>query len=195
MSIQVWKQFDANNITHSMAHYLMAIHDLLTRQGYARVTDVARELEITPGSASVSIRTLKDKGFVAEDHNRFLNLTVEGQRVAHSVRVANRSFVHFLVDVLGVDLDQAEIDSCKVEHLVSTETRQKLLNYLHFALSDDPVASAFREKLHEHGFACPGKPSCELCENHECELQCLPEHEHDHEHGHHDDPKAANAPA
>src|SRR5690606_41503581 len=50
MTTQVWKEFEDHQITHSMAHYLMAIQDLLKSQGYARVTDVARELEITPRS-------------------------------------------------------------------------------------------------------------------------------------------------
>ena len=161
--MQVWKEFDGNEVTHSMAHYLMAIKDLLRRQGYARVTDVARELEITPGSASVSLKALKQKGYVNEDHNRFLGLTEEGEKIAHDVHVANRTFIHFFADILGVSKDQADIDSCKIEHLVSTETREKLLVFLQFALSDKPEAATFRKALAEHHFVCPGRGACDIC--------------------------------
>ena len=39
--MDVWKQFEENNITHSAAHHLLAIRELRTTRGYARVTDVA----------------------------------------------------------------------------------------------------------------------------------------------------------
>lgn len=161
--MQVWKEFDGNEVTHSMAHYLMAIKDLLRKQGYARVTDVARALEITPGSASVSLKALKQKGYVNEDHNRFLGLTDEGEKIAHDVHVANRTFIHFFADILGVSKDQADIDSCKIEHLVSGETREKLLAFLQVAMSNQPAATAFREALSQHHFVCPGSAVCEIC--------------------------------
>ena len=168
--MQVWKEFEDHEITHSMAHYLMAIQDLLRSQGYARVTDVARELEITPGSASVSIKALKAKGYVSEDRNRFLGLTELGEKVAHDVHVANRSFIVLFADVLGVDKEQAEIDSCKIEHLVSDETRTKLIRFLNYAKSDDKVAKAFRKAINGEEHACPGPSDCPVCEDDVCEL-------------------------
>ncbi|MCB2153723.1 metal-dependent transcriptional regulator [bacterium] len=167
-----WKEFEGQEVTHSMAHYLMAIQDLLKRQGYARVTDVARELDITPGSASVSLKALKGKGYVSEDHNRFLGLTDEGLRVAHDVHVANRSFVHFFTDVLGVSEEQASIDSCKIEHLVSSETRERLLTFLQYARSDRKISREFLKQFADYHFCCPGPEQCELCETDTCDLQC-----------------------
>ena len=37
MSNEVWKSFEDNTLTHSAAHYLMTIKDLLEDHGYARV--------------------------------------------------------------------------------------------------------------------------------------------------------------
>jgi len=174
--MQVWKEFEGNEVTHSMAHYLMAIKELLRRQGYARVTDVARELEITPGSASVSLKTLKSKGFVSEDHNRFLGLTEEGEKIAHGVQVAKSTFVHFFHDILGVSKEQSEIDSCKIEHLVSEETRMHLLTFLQYSLGDAKPAKAFREGLKQHHFQCPGPQLCEICGDEPCKAESLHEH-------------------
>jgi Mn-dependent DtxR family transcriptional regulator len=127
------------------------------------VTDVARALEITPGSASVSLKALKQKGFVNEDHNRFLGLTEEGEKIAHDVHVANRTFIHFLHGILGVSKEQADIDSCKIEHLVSSETREKLISFLQVAMSERPEAVAFRRAVQQHTFTCPGPAVCNIC--------------------------------
>lgn len=51
-SNQVWKEFEENSISHSVAHYLLAIDALKADNGYARSIDIARELDITPGSCS-----------------------------------------------------------------------------------------------------------------------------------------------
>ncbi|MGF1573135.1 MAG: metal-dependent transcriptional regulator [Sumerlaeia bacterium] len=155
-----------------MAHYLMAIQELHRDQGYARVTDVARELEITPGSASVSIKTLKSKGFVSEDKNRFLFLTESGEKIAHDIHMAKKTFSVFLTSILGVDASQADIDSCKVEHLVSTTTREKLLSFLQFTLSEKPEAKSFLKGLKAHHFVCPGSENCDICGDETCDVEC-----------------------
>ncbi len=159
-----WKEFENNEITHSMAHYLMAIQELHKRQGYARVTDVARELEITPGSASVSIKALKNRGWVDEDHNRFLMLSHEGERLAHEIQVNNRLMVQFFTEVLGCSESQATIDACKMEHLISSETRLKLLKFMHFVHTDHKPVREFLKHWKDHQFHCPGPEECGLCE-------------------------------
>lgn len=126
----VWKQFEENDITHSAAHHLLAIMDLRTKRGYARVTDVAKELNITTGSASTNLKSLKQKGLIAEDDNKFLMLSPEGERLAKAIVVRNELVKEFFEKVLRVSPEQAEIDACKIEHLVSAETTAKLEKFL-----------------------------------------------------------------
>ncbi|MCB0328466.1 MAG: metal-dependent transcriptional regulator [Bdellovibrionales bacterium] len=126
----VWKQFEENKITHSAAHHLIAVKELRESRGYARVTDVARYLNITTGSASTNLKNLKSKGLITEDENRFLELSEEGAQLAQAVLTRKDIFYHFLVDVLDVDQEQAEIDACKTEHLISAETASKLDKFI-----------------------------------------------------------------
>jgi DtxR family Mn-dependent transcriptional regulator len=126
----VWKKFEENQITHSAAHHLTAIFDLHEKRGYARVTDVAKYLNITTGSASTNIKGLKNKGLVIEDDNRFLTLSEEGTSIAKAVETRKHLLFSFLKDVLDVSAEQAEIDSCKTEHLISAETARKLEKFL-----------------------------------------------------------------
>jgi len=127
--MDVWKQFEENSLTHSAAHHLLAITELREKRGYARVTDVAKHLNITTGSASTNLKALKTKGFVIEDDNRFLALSPEGESLVTAVIMRKEVFYRFLTEVLDVSSDQAEIDACKTEHLISSETARKLHDF------------------------------------------------------------------
>ena len=125
-TMEVWKEFSENEITHSAAHHLLAIQELTTKRGYARVTDVAKFLEITTGSASTNLKGLKQKGYVVEDDNRFLALSDEGTKIADAILIRRQVLEEFLITVLEVDPTIAEIDACKTEHLLSMETTLKM---------------------------------------------------------------------
>ncbi len=125
----VWKEFSENEITHSAAHHLLAILELTEKRGYARVSDVAKHLQITTGSASTNLKSLKQKNLVVEDENKFLFLSETGKKLAEGIVHQREVLVEFLRDVLGVDPHQAEIDACKTEHLFSLETTTKMKKF------------------------------------------------------------------
>lgn len=126
----VWKKFEENDITHSAAHHLLAVMELRDSRGYARVSDVAKHLNITTGSASTNLKKLKNKGLVVEDDNKFLTLSNDAEALARAVVSRKAIFYSFLVDVLKVSPEQAEIDACKTEHLISGETTRKLEKFV-----------------------------------------------------------------
>ncbi|MBK9126979.1 MAG: MarR family transcriptional regulator [Phycisphaerales bacterium] len=132
-----WKEFDQNVISHSAAHHLMAIDDLIGTLGYARVSDIARRLGITRGSVSISLQPLKKAGLVTQDENRHLRLSEAGRALVGSIKTKRLLLKRLLSEVLGVGGSQAEIDACKIEHLVSNETAHRVLALLRF-LDEDP---------------------------------------------------------
>ncbi|MFH1680950.1 MAG: metal-dependent transcriptional regulator [Candidatus Eisenbacteria bacterium] len=162
--MEAWKEFGLNPVTHSAAHHLVAIEGLVEEYGYARVTDVAERLGITRGSASITIKSLRQRGFVATDPRGFLQLTPEGVRIVRGVR-ARKSVMHKLfIDVLGVEERQASIDACKIEHLISGKTVQRITRLLRFMESNRPEARGIREALALFGDHCGKDPiECELC--------------------------------
>ena len=124
---EVWRAYEENELSHSAAHHLMAIHALRTAHGYARVSDIAKHLSITKGSVSTAMKHLKERGYVQEDPNRFLELTEQGLKVVQETEATRLVVQRFLKDALGMDEDDAMIDACKVEHLISTEARARLV--------------------------------------------------------------------
>ena len=148
-----WREFDQNPVSHSAAHHLVAIAELLEAYGYARVSDVARELGITRGSVSVTLKGLKGRGLVTEDERRFLGLSEDGERIARGVMAKKQVLKALFVDLLGVPDEQADLDTCKIEHLVSDETASRASRALLFLRSGAREAEAFTEALREFGRA------------------------------------------
>jgi len=163
--MEIWKEFEQNEITHSIAHHLMAVDDLTSKQGYARVTDVARYLNITKGSASITLKHLKERGYLKEDENKFFHLSERGLHIAHLVLSKRKIIIKFLTDVLQVASEQAEIDACKIEHLISIESGENLLHFLQYICSDEPKARDFLTTFRHHQIACHDSGTCNICED------------------------------
>ncbi len=118
-------------LSHSMVHYLLTIHKLREERGYARVTDIARDLNLTKGSVSTALNNLKKKGLVREeDDTKFLLLTESGHTEVHRILSSRTLLYYFLKDFVGVSSEIAEHDSCMMEHLMSDETSKKFFEFM-----------------------------------------------------------------
>lgn len=171
LHVETWKEFEHNVVSHSAAHHLMAIDDLMRKLGYARVSDVARVLGITRGSVSVSLQPLKEAGLVQQDENRHLRLSTAGQSLVDAIKTKRHIVQRLFADVLGVSPHQAEVDACKLEHLLSNETARRLVEFLRFMDSGAAEVRRFREALHRGAAACDHEP--EKCPS--CASGCLAE--------------------
>jgi len=164
---EVWRAYEANELSHSAAHHLMAIHELRRQHGYARVSDIAKHLQITKGSVSTAMKLLKERGYVQEDHNRFLELTEKGLKVVQETEGARLVVQKFLIDALGMDEDDAQIDACKVEHLISSDARARLVCFLRMLFSDEPTAQEFLHLFRNRFLECRdgNVNTCRLCDD------------------------------
>ena len=119
-----------NNLSHSMVHYLFSIHKLKEKNGYARVTDIAKEMNLTKGSVSTALNNLKRKELILEDENKFFTLTDKGHGHVHHTLTSRTLLYYFLKDFIGVSQETAHNDSCLIEHLISDETREKFFDFM-----------------------------------------------------------------
>jgi DtxR family Mn-dependent transcriptional regulator len=119
-----------SDLTHSMAHYLLTIHKLKETKGYARVTDIAKDMGLTKGSVSTALNNLKKRELVEEDESKFLSLSQEGHDQVHAILSSRTLLYYFFKDILNVDDKTAHNDSCLMEHLLSSETREKFFKFM-----------------------------------------------------------------
>lgn len=127
---QVWKEFEENEITHSVARYLMAIDELKNDPGYARAVDISKELEISAASCSNGLKSLLKKWLIIEDENRFISLSEDGQNAVEKIKKNRELFIRFFQNTLGANMEEAVINACKIEHLISPHISRKLEKFL-----------------------------------------------------------------
>ena len=161
------KYAHTRDISASHEHYLRAIFEVRTRRGYARLADVARELGVAPSTLSVGLRPLEARGLVAHDDQRFLVLTDAGERIARHVHHRFAVLDMFLRDVLGVGVTEARIEACVLEHTVSSETTERLLDLVKLLREDAELRRLFQGRYAEYRRRCPPK-DCSTCD-----LACL----------------------
>lgn len=129
-SSQVWKEFEENTVSHSAAHYLLAIDELHRDNGYARSVDIARELDITAGSCSTWLKWLLKKGFIEEDKNKFILLSETWKNIVEKIKKNRELFIEFFTNVLWANNEESVITACKIEHLISSHITRKLEKFL-----------------------------------------------------------------
>ena len=105
--------------------YLEAILVLHKKMGMVRSVDVARHMEVSKPSVCVAVNTLKEGGFLTMDEDHFLHLTDVGREVAEQIYERHCFFTERLI-ALGVDPKTAEADACRIEHVISTESFERL---------------------------------------------------------------------
>ena len=102
-----------------------AILVLHKKIGMVRSVDIARYMEVTKPSVCVAVNTLKDGGFLIMDENHFLHLTDIGREVAEKIYERHCFFTEQLI-AAGVDPETAEADACRIEHVISDESFDRL---------------------------------------------------------------------
>lgn len=105
--------------------YLETILVLQKKLSIVRSVDVARHMEVTKPSVCHAVATLRDGGFLMMDEDHFLHLTDVGREVAEKIYERHCFFTEQL-NTAGVDPKTAEADACRIEHIISDESFDRL---------------------------------------------------------------------
>ena len=105
--------------------YLETILVLQKKLGMVRSVDVARHMEVSKPSVCHAVATLRDGGFLTMDEDYFLHLTDVGREVAEKIYERHCFFTEQLI-AAGVDPKTAEADACRIEHIISDESFDRL---------------------------------------------------------------------
>ena len=105
--------------------YLEAILVLQKKLGMVRSVDVARHMEVSKPSVCHAVATLRDGGFLTMGEDHFLHLTDVGREVAERIYERYCFFTEQLI-ATGVDPKTAEADTCRIEHIISQDSFEKI---------------------------------------------------------------------
>ena len=111
-------------------NYLETILILHQRQGYVRSIDIANELAFTKPSISRAMGILKNDGYITVEPSGNILLTEKGYAKASAVFDRHQTITSFLHKILDVDAETAEADACRIEHVISETTFEKMKAFM-----------------------------------------------------------------
>jgi DtxR family Mn-dependent transcriptional regulator len=152
------------DLSPSLEHYLRAIYDLQAEKGYARVTDISGILGVAKPAVSSALKNLRATGLVDHRIYESVLLTEEGMKRAKSVSGKYAILLDFLIEVLGVDKEQAFVDACLMEHYVSGTSSDRLIDLLRFF--EDKENKDVLEAFHAFRRSCESETNCPECSFH-----------------------------
>ncbi|HAB60084.1 MAG TPA: metal-dependent transcriptional regulator [Lachnospiraceae bacterium] len=117
-------------LTASQEDYLKQIYILAREHEEVRVTDVAKYLGLSKPSVNRAINTLKEDGFIVHEHYGTVKLTPKGEKAANNIYESYKVIRKFLIEVLEVDEETANLEADLMEHHLSKSTRKKWKKYL-----------------------------------------------------------------
>ena len=116
-------------IQESAENYLETILILQQRNGSVRAVEIAAELDFSKASVSVAMKQLRENGYVEMTAGNFLLLTDKGREIAQRMYERHTLLTDWLV-FLGVDRKTAAADACRIEHVVSQESFEKIREHV-----------------------------------------------------------------
>ncbi len=112
-------------VQESAENYLETILMLKKRNGYVRSIDIANELSFSKPSVSTAMKHFREQGYISVESNGSIILTESGLKIAERVYERHLLLSKYLI-ALGVDEETAKEDACRIEHVISQQSFDKI---------------------------------------------------------------------
>ena len=126
------KQQPQKKQSPNMEDYLEAIAMLRGEEKIVRVSQIGRRLSVKMPSVTSALNKLSENGLVLHERYGYVRLTPRGDKVAKEVLRRHKALTRFFAEVLDVDPKIAEEDACRIEHVISSLSMERLTKFLQF---------------------------------------------------------------
>ncbi len=109
----------------SREDYLESILMLKNEKGAVRSIDIAEHMHYSKPSISRAMSLLREAELITMDKSGMIEFTVAGRKLAEQVYERHRLLTVYL-ERLGVNPETAEQDACRIEHVISAESFEKI---------------------------------------------------------------------
>ena len=115
--------------TESLEMYLENILVLENTIGRVRSIDIVHKIGYSKPSVSRAVKLLSEDGCIEFDTDGYILLTEKGRDIASQVLDRHKIIGDFFVSI-GVDENIATEDACRIEHVISDATFEKLKAFM-----------------------------------------------------------------
>ncbi len=126
------KQETQREQSASMEDYLEAIAKLGEGRKVVKVKQLSQMLGVKMPSVTSALKKLSEQELVEHERYGHIKLTPEGDKVARDVIGRHEALSRFFAQALGIDRETAEADACKIEHVISPLSMERLTKFVEF---------------------------------------------------------------
>ena len=136
--------------TPSMEDYIEQIYLLIEEKGYARVSDIAENLNVHPSSVTKMVQKLDKDEYLVYEKYRGLILTPKGKKIGKRL-VFRHELLEQLLTLIGVKQELIYEDVEGIEHHLSWDAIDRIGDLVQFLEEDESRVNRLREiqKLNE----------------------------------------------
>lgn len=109
------------NLSRSLEDYLETILVLENKGGPIRSIDIAKHLNVSKPAVTRALKRLALLDYIEKTSYSDVSFTRKGRIIAKNVYHRHVTIKKFLISI-GVNEKAAEVDCCKIEHVISDET-------------------------------------------------------------------------
>ncbi len=120
-----------DHLSPSYEDYIEAIYDLCKKGGGScRSVDIADDLGFSKASVARATKNLREGGYIDQERYGLIRLTEKGDEYGKRILARHKTLRSFLTDILGVDIETADEEACKIEHTISQQTMDRWTAWL-----------------------------------------------------------------
>jgi DtxR family Mn-dependent transcriptional regulator len=116
-------------LTENLEDYLFDIFEILKEAPVVRIKDIAKKRGVKLSSAVVAVKSLSEKGLINYQKYEYITLTEKGLQIAQKMENKKKILYKFLTEILKVSEQSAIRDVHKMEHDLSEETINKIIEF------------------------------------------------------------------
>ena len=135
----------AGTISASLEDYLEAIFHIIEDKQAVRAKDISGRMNVSRSSVTGALHAMAERGLVNYQPYDVITLTREGEAAAKDVIKRHEGLRDFFVEILGIDFEQADEAACGMEHAMSHEILERIVQFMKF-VAECPDGGAERIK-------------------------------------------------
>ncbi|MEE0876208.1 MAG: metal-dependent transcriptional regulator [Fibrobacteraceae bacterium] len=116
------------SVKESGEMYLETILRLQKELSAVHSVDIAKALNVSKPSVSRAIQILLENDYITLGEHKTILLSETGKQLATAIFERHEILKHFLISI-GVPSETAETDACRMEHIISAETFEKIKSH------------------------------------------------------------------
>lgn len=133
-----------NSLTSSLEDYLEVICNYINNGIKIRAIDISKELNVSRASVTEALHKLAEKKYI--NYGRYASISITNTGIEKAKEIINKHNIiqSFFEQVLGIDKKESTEIACKIEHVISGNVLNRLLDFNKFCSKNQEFINNFK---------------------------------------------------